>query len=37
MQDCLDRVIELEKWDRATLVMPEGLRNRQMRELLSDD
>jgi hypothetical protein len=37
MQDCLDRVIELEKWDRATLTMPEGLRKRQMRELLSDD
>jgi len=37
MQDCLDKVIALEKWDRATLTMPDGLRQRQMRELLSDD
>ncbi len=37
MQDCLDEVIILEKWDRSTLQMPEGLRKRQMRELLSDD
>jgi hypothetical protein len=36
MQDCLDRVIALENWDRATLQMPEGLRQRQMQELLSD-
>jgi hypothetical protein len=37
MQDCLDTVIALEKWDRTTLQMPEGLRKRQMKELLSDD
>lgn len=37
LQDCLDEVIRLEKWDRSTLQMPEGLRARQMRELLSDD
>jgi hypothetical protein len=37
MQDCLDTVIALEKWDRATLKMPDGLRERQMQELLSDD
>jgi len=37
MQDCLDTVIALEKWDRATLKMPEGLRKRQLQELLSDD
>lgn len=36
MQDCLDTVIELEKWDRATLKMPEGLRKRQMQELRAD-
>ena len=36
MQDCLDTVIALEKWDRTTLQMPEGLRRRQMQELLSD-
>jgi hypothetical protein len=37
LQDCLDDVIALEKWDRATLQMPEGLRKRQMQELLADD
>jgi hypothetical protein len=36
MQDCLNTVIALEKWDRSTLKMPEGLRKRQMQELLSD-
>jgi len=33
LQDCLDRVLELEQWDRATLRMPDGLRRRQMQEL----
>ncbi|MBT9505377.1 MAG: hypothetical protein IV109_02160 [Rhodoferax sp.] len=37
MQDCLDTVIELEKWDRATLEMPANLRQRQLQELLSKD
>lgn len=37
MQDCLDQVIELEKWDRATLQMPANLRDRQLRDLLADD
>ena len=37
LQDCLDTVIALEKWDRATLQMPACLRKRQMQELLSDD
>ncbi len=36
MQDCLDTVVALEKWDRATLQMPADLRKRQMQELLSD-
>jgi len=36
MQDCLDRVIALENWDRATLKMPDGLRQRQMREIQAD-
>ena len=36
LQDCLSRVLVLEGWDRATLSMPEGLRIRQMNELLSD-
>ncbi len=26
MESCLDRVLEIEGWDRATLKMPEGLR-----------
>lgn len=34
MQDCLDTVIALEKWDRTTLKMPEGLRQRQLQEVL---
>lgn len=37
MQRCLDEVIVLENWDRATLEMPAELRTRQMREILSDD
>jgi hypothetical protein len=36
MQDCLDRVIALEQWDRSTLEMPAGLRKRQLQEMLSD-
>lgn len=36
MQDCLDTIIALEKWDRDTLKMPENLRQRQMQELLAD-
>lgn len=37
MQDCLDTVVALEKWDRATLQMPAGLRKRQMQELLQEE
>jgi hypothetical protein len=37
MQECLDTVVALEKWDRSTLQMPENLRKRQMQELLADD
>ena len=29
LQDCLDRVLDMEGWDRATLRMPEGLRRRR--------
>jgi hypothetical protein len=36
MEDCLDTVIALEKWDRATLQMPEGLRQRQLKEVQPD-
>lgn len=35
MQDCMEKIIEMEGWDRATLVMPEGLRKRQLKEILS--
>lgn len=37
LQTCLDAVIELEKWDRQTLTMPANLRERQMRDILTDD
>lgn len=37
LQDCLDRVLDLEKWDRATLEMPANLRARQMCEMLADE
>lgn len=37
LQECLEEVITLEGWDRATLDMPPNLRKRQMREMLSDD
>lgn len=36
MQDCLDRVIALEGWDRSTLEMPDGLRQRQLRDMHAD-
>ena len=29
MEDCMDQVLTLEGWDRATLRMPEGLRKRR--------
>jgi glutamyl/glutaminyl-tRNA synthetase len=37
LQDCLDEVIALEQWDRATLEMPPHLRKRQMQSMLSSD
>lgn len=37
MEECLDEVVALEKWDRATLTMPAYLRARQMREITSDE
>lgn len=36
LQDCLDRVLEMEQWDRTTLRMPEGLRRRQLK-LIQDE
>jgi hypothetical protein len=35
MQDCLEEVMVLEKWDRVTLEMPEGLRRRLVKEMLA--
>jgi hypothetical protein len=35
MQECLDAVVVLEKWDRTTLQMPKDLRKRQIQELLA--
>ncbi|MBS0371594.1 MAG: hypothetical protein JSS57_20620 [Proteobacteria bacterium] len=37
MEDCLARVLELEGWDRETLVMPEGLRQRRNALIDSND
>ncbi|WP_226442070.1 hypothetical protein [Quatrionicoccus australiensis] len=37
MEDCLDQVLELEGWDRATLQMPEGLRRKRAEMLDRDD
>lgn len=33
VEDCMDKILEIEKWDRATLTMPEGLRKRQAEEI----
>jgi hypothetical protein len=36
LEACLEEVLEIEHWDRATLTMPEGLRARQQREMADD-
>lgn len=36
MEACLDEVLDLEGWDRATLRMPEGLRRLRMDVLEND-
>ena len=36
LQSCLDKIIAMEKWDRSTLTMPDGLRKRQIQELARD-
>jgi hypothetical protein len=33
MERCLDEVLEIEGWDRATLTMPEALRSRPTKSL----
>jgi len=35
LQQCLDDVLTLEQWDRSTLRMPPGLRQRQHREVFN--
>lgn len=36
MEDCLDKVLDLEGGDRATLKMPEGMRQKRA-DLLEGD
>ncbi len=36
LQDCMDQVLVLEKWDRKTLQMPEFLRVKQLKEIAAD-
>jgi hypothetical protein len=33
LEDCMEKILEIEKWDRTTLTMPEGLRKRQAEEI----
>ena len=33
LEDCMEKILELEKWDRATLQMPPHLRKRQAQEI----
>ncbi len=37
LENCMDKVLELEKWDRTTLSMPPLLRVKQAKSLLDDD
>lgn len=36
LQDCMEKILVLEKWDRATLTMPPHLRVRQAKFLQDD-
>ena len=36
LQDCMDEILVLEKWDRQTLQMPDYLRVKQLKEISSD-
>lgn len=33
MEECMEDVLRIEKWDRETLKMPECLRRRQLKEI----
>lgn len=36
LEDCMEQILVIEQWDRATLTMPPNLRKRQMQELTND-
>ena len=36
LEECMERVLAIEKWDRATLTMPAGLRRRQAQEIAGE-
>ncbi len=36
LQNCMEKILELENWDRATLTMPPALRIKQAGALLND-
>ena len=37
MEECMERVLEIEGWDRTTLKMPEGLRRKRAEMIERDD
>jgi hypothetical protein len=37
MEECMERVLEIEGWDRTTLKMPEGLRRKRSELIERDD
>jgi len=37
MEDCMERVLAIEGWDRSTLKMPEGLRRKRNEMIERDD
>lgn len=36
LQDCMDEILIIEKWDRKTLKMPENLRVKQLKTITDD-
>jgi hypothetical protein len=36
LEDCMDKILEIENWDRSTLQMPPNLRKRQAEEMDSN-
>lgn len=36
LEACMDKIIEIEKWDRQTLQMPENLRIKQLKAATDD-